>query len=119
MTIADLFELPSSLSDMPRQMRVLRSVFKSVFETQDDPTDTDVMTDEPYKVVLFNDDYHTFEEVIEQIIKATRCSREKAERHTWEVHNRGRSIVYDGEMMNCLRVSAILEEINLKTEIQS
>ncbi|MBC8043255.1 MAG: ATP-dependent Clp protease adaptor ClpS [Rhizobacter sp.] len=82
------------------------------------PSDTDTISGEPHKVVLFNDSVHTFEEVIEQIIKATRCTRERAEVCTWEVHNKGRSIVYDGEMTECIRVSSILEEIHLRTEIQ-
>ena len=72
-----------------------------------------------YRVVLFNDEEHSFDEVIDQIIKATQCSRQKAEQCTWEVHTRGRSIVYFGQMSTCLKVSAILEEIALKTEIQT
>jgi len=72
-----------------------------------------------YRVLLFNDEEHSFDEVIEQIIKAVRCSRSKAERHTWEVHTRGRSIVFAGAMAECLSVSSILEEIALKTEIQT
>ncbi len=72
-----------------------------------------------YRVVLFNDEVHTFDEVIIQIIKAIRCARQKAERHTWEVHTKGRSIVYSGPIAECIRVSAILEEIALKTEIQT
>lgn len=72
-----------------------------------------------YRVVLFNDEEHSFDEVIEQIMKAVRCSRQKAEKHTWEVHNRGRSIVFAGPMFQCLKVSSILEEIALKTEIQA
>ena len=72
-----------------------------------------------YRVVLYNDEEHSFDEVIVQIIKATQCSQTKAERCTWEVHTRGRSIVYAGSMFLCLRVSSILEEIALKTEIQT
>jgi ATP-dependent Clp protease adaptor protein ClpS len=72
-----------------------------------------------YRVVLFNDEEHSFDEVIEQIIKAVGCSRQKAEKYTWEVHTRGRSIVFAGPMSLCLRVSSILEEIALKTEIQT
>ena len=72
-----------------------------------------------YRVVLFNDEEHSFAEVINQLIKAIRCSRQKAEKHTWEVHTRGRSIVYAGSMSLCLKVSSILEEIALKTEIQT
>jgi ATP-dependent Clp protease adapter protein ClpS len=78
---------------------------------------TDIL--DPYRVVLFNDEEHTFDEVIGQIIKATRCSRQMAEQYTWEVHSRGRSIVYAGAIEACLQVSSILEEIALKTEIQA
>jgi ATP-dependent Clp protease adapter protein ClpS len=90
----------------------------SIF-TEELESGVDTITDEPYKVVLFNDDYHTFDEVIHQIMKATGCGKQKAEAHTWEVHNKGKSIVFDGDMGKCLRVSSILEEIHLKTEIQT
>jgi ATP-dependent Clp protease adaptor protein ClpS len=75
-------------------------------------------THEPAKVVLFNDEVHTFDEVISQIIKAVRCSRDKAEALTWEVHNTGRSVVFTGEMMRCVEVSSVLEEILLMTQIE-
>jgi ATP-dependent Clp protease adaptor protein ClpS len=102
-----------------QQMTELNQIYLASVFTEERPDDGDTLTDEPFKVVLFNDNYHTFDEVINQIIKATRCGKEKAEAHTWEVHNKGRSIVYDGEMGECLRVSAVLEEINLRTEIQT
>ena len=71
------------------------------------------------RVILFNDDVHTFEEVIEQIIKATKCSFNEAQEKTFEVHNRGKAVVYSGELADCLRVSAILEEILLHTQIET
>ncbi|TNJ40110.1 ATP-dependent Clp protease adaptor ClpS [Chlorobaculum thiosulfatiphilum] len=88
-------------------------------DTRTETLVADVDTLDSWRVVLFNDDDHTFDEVIFQIIKAVRCPRAIAEKHTWEVHTKGRSIVYAGEMFNCIRVSAILEEIALKTEIQT
>lgn len=81
------------------------------------PANDDLL--DAYRVVLFNDDEHTFDEVIIQLIKAIRCSRAKAERHTWEVHTRGKSVVFSGGIGDCIRVSSILEEIGLKTEIQT
>ena len=75
-------------------------------------------TDEPAKVILFNDEIHTFEEVISQLIKATGCSTEKAEQFAWEVHTKGKACVYTGEMPECLRVSNVLEEIGLHTQIE-
>ena len=42
----------------------------------------------------------------------------KAEALTWEVHHAGRAMVYEGVMPDCLRVSAVLEEIALHTQIE-
>lgn len=70
------------------------------------------------RVILFNDDFHTFDEVTTQIIKAVACSYERAEELTWEVHNRGKACVYEGELEDCLRVSSVLEEIALHTQIE-
>jgi ATP-dependent Clp protease adaptor protein ClpS len=70
------------------------------------------------KVILFNDEWHSFDEVINQILKAVKCSDKKAEELTWEVHSKGKACVYDGDMNECLKVSAILEEISLHTQIE-
>jgi ATP-dependent Clp protease adapter protein ClpS len=78
----------------------------------------DVAVQEPAKVILFNDDVHTFEEVITQLIKALRCDQHKAESLAWEAHNNGKSVVYSGELPKCMEVSGILEEIELMTEIE-
>ncbi len=73
----------------------------------------------PYKVILYNDDVHSFDEVINQIIKAIRCNFEAARSLTFEVHVKGKAIVFIGELAKCLKVSSILEEISLHTQIVS
>lgn len=78
----------------------------------------DVAVQEPAKVLLFNDEVHTFDEVIGQLIKATRCTAEKAESLAWEVHSTGKAVVYTGELVRCMEVSGILEEIELMTQIE-
>jgi len=70
------------------------------------------------KVILFNDDWHTFDEVISQIMKATGKSYDNAQELTLEVHSEGKAVVYDGDMSDCLKVSSILEEISLHTQIE-
>jgi ATP-dependent Clp protease adaptor protein ClpS len=80
--------------------------------------ETTVETQTPAKVVLFNDDVHTFDEVIGQIIKAIRCDLEKAKALTNQVHNYGKAVVFGGELTKCIQVSSILEEIDLKTQIE-
>ena len=78
----------------------------------------DVAEQEPVKVILFNDEVHTFDEVIGQLIKATQCTNEKAEALAWEVHTRGKAVVFVGELPRCMEVSGILEEIDLMTQIE-
>lgn len=80
-------------------------------------TDIDTIAGLENRVVLYNDDWHTFDEVILQLIKATGCSFDKARSHAFEVHIKGKSIVYSGSMKKCLKVSSILEEIALNTQI--
>jgi ATP-dependent Clp protease adapter protein ClpS len=80
--------------------------------------DIEVAIQEPATVILFNDEIHTFDEVIEQLIKALRCDTTKAEALTWEVHNNGKAAVFKGEMTECLKVNSVLEEIALHTQIE-
>ncbi|MDX9790322.1 MAG: ATP-dependent Clp protease adaptor ClpS [Candidatus Kapabacteria bacterium] len=90
----------------------------AVIEETDETTDVidDIMN--ACKVVLFNDEWHTFDEVISQIMKAIACDYHKAESMAYEVHERGKAIVYSGSLQECLKVSGILEEIALHTQIE-
>ena len=85
---------------------------------QEEENSTDVLIERPARVILFNDDVHSFDEVIGQIIKATGCDQTKAETLTWEVHNKGKAMVFEGVMDECLKVSHVLEEIALNTQIE-
>lgn len=78
----------------------------------------EVVTQEPAKVVLFNDEVHTFDEVITQLMKAIRCTEHKAEALAMEAHNVGKAVVFSGEILRCMEVSHILEEIKLLTQIE-
>ena len=77
-----------------------------------------VETQTPAKVILFNDDVHSFDDVIYQLIKAIRCDLEKAKALTFQVHNSGKAVVFGGELAKCIQVSSILEEIQLRTQIE-
>ena len=81
--------------------------------------DEEVTVNLPYKVILFNDDSHSFDEVINQLIKAIKCDYEKARGLTFEAHVKGKAVVFTGELNDCLKVSSILEEIALHTQIVS
>ncbi len=74
--------------------------------------------DHPLRVILFNDEHHSFDQVIIQLVKATGCTTQRAEAIAWEVHTHGKAACFEGDLSECLRVSAILEEIGLHTQIE-
>lgn len=74
--------------------------------------------DEPWRLILFNDDTHTFDEVIFQLIKAVQASREQAEQWAWEVHTKGKACVFVGAFEQCFKANLILLEIQLITQIE-
>jgi len=80
--------------------------------------ETEDTTATPWRLILYDDDIHTFDEVIEQLMKATGCSLSVAEETTWTVHNEGKATVYEGEFEECLRIDSVLKEIQLITEIK-
>jgi len=82
-----------------------------------EPTDIDVSA-EGFTLILFNDNHHEFEEVIQQVIKATGYGYNKAESITMEAHSKGRAPVISGELDKCLQAQSVLEEIGLRTVIE-
>ena len=83
-------------------------------EVEDDETKVET----PARVILFNDDWHTFDEVIGQLVKALGCDSDKAEAIAFEAHSKGKALVYEGPMPDCLRINGVLEEISLITQIE-
>jgi ATP-dependent Clp protease adaptor protein ClpS len=70
----------------------------------------------PWVVILYNDDWHPYDQVVFQVQKATGCSLEEAEWITHEAHSQGRAIAYSGTQEECERVANILREIRLQVE---
>ncbi|SNZ03806.1 ATP-dependent Clp protease adaptor protein ClpS [Persephonella hydrogeniphila] len=71
----------------------------------------------PAKVIVYNDDWHTFEEVIYQLMKAIKCDLATAEALTWEIHTKGKAVVFEGDLEEALYVQNVLEEIDLSVEV--
>ncbi len=84
---------------------------------REEKSSTSIATNIPAKVILYNDDWHTFEEVIYQLIKAIKCDLQTAEELTWEVHTKGKAVVFEGDFEEALKVANILEEIDLSVEV--
>jgi ATP-dependent Clp protease adaptor protein ClpS len=50
----------------------------------------------PYNVILENDDYHSFEFVVEVLCKALGCSKERSFQLTLQAHHSGRAVIWSG-----------------------
>ena len=70
-------------------------------------------------VIVLNDDWHTFDEVIRQLRRAIHCSVQRAEALAFEIHSKGKAKVYSGSVEECLFISAVLEEIDLMTSVEA
>ena len=77
---------------------------------------SDTRQEGPWIVILYNDDYHGFDEVILQVQKATGCSLGDAVAITEEAHVTGRAIAYAGYCEECERVAGVLRQIRLQVE---
>jgi len=73
---------------------------------------------EPWNVILLNDDVHSLEEVVVQVVRATSCKLQVAEAITWEAHSRGEAVCYTGSRERCELVASILEEIDLRVRLE-
>lgn len=70
------------------------------------------------RAILFNDHFHTFEEVARQLMKATRCTYQRGLGLANVVHNTGSAVVYKGHVERCEAVVMVLEEIRLRAKVE-
>lgn len=80
----------------------------------DDDLDSDL--EDPYVVILYNDEYHGMDEVVAQVQKATGYDIERCLRIMLEAHTRGRAIAYTGTQEDCERAANVLRQIRLQVE---
>ena len=72
---------------------------------------------EPWKTILFNCDCHTFDEVENVVIKATRCTLSRARQISFEVHSRGSAVVYEGPRERCEAVAEVIASVGLRVKV--
>ncbi len=67
-------------------------------------------------LVVFNDDFNTFEHVIDTLIRVCKHTPEQAEQCTWIIHHRGKCRVKTGtyEELQPMREAICLQGIDAK-----
>ncbi len=81
--------------------------------------DIDVLEQEvkQHEIVLFNDDVHTFEFVIDSLISVCEHTVEQAEQCTYLVHFKGKCTVKTGEYKELKPKCSKLLELGLSAEL--
>lgn len=69
------------------------------------------------KVVLWNCNCHTFEDVAMALMVAIRCSLERGHTLAQNVHSNGKTIVYEGHRERCEAVAEVLQGARLRVTI--
>ena len=100
-----LWELPKNVKSIPSE--------KTNTETREK-----TKLGNPWLTILFNDEVHSFDEVILQIQKATGYSLERATQLTLQVHHNGKAMVFAGARPKCEKVAGILGQIRLMTRVE-
>lgn len=114
-----LSDAPALWAACPPQMSEVAEPETAPPQTETiDAEETEERIDEPWSVILYNDEIHTFDEVINQLVKATGCSTSEAEKLAWTVHTEGKATVFEGPFEECFEVQSVLREIQLVTEIK-
>lgn len=71
----------------------------------------------PWVVIVYDNDYNTYNEVIAILMKATGCSAQEAYIEAWEIDHLGKSVVHHGEREECDRAANIIAEIGIRVEV--
>lgn len=74
--------------------------------------------DQPWMVILFNDDFHAFDAVVAHVQKATGCSPGEAFQITYTAHTNGQAVAYVGDKAQCEEVAKVLGEIDLRVKLE-
>lgn len=70
-----------------------------------------------WRVILYNDNHNSMENVVLWLQKATGCSIEVAHHVMHEAHANGRAVCYEGEKEKCQKVAGYLRGCGLHVEV--
>jgi ATP-dependent Clp protease adaptor protein ClpS len=73
----------------------------------------------PHKVIVHNNDFNTFDEVIKILMKAVPgITFEQAVAYTYEIHNSGAAVPYTGPKEQAEAVAGVIRTIGIKVTVE-
>lgn len=88
----------------------------TIEETKESITSDDTIYQK--KVILHNDDYNSFDHVIECVMTICHKSQREAETITWEAHTNGKAVCYEGSLETCETVAQKMDNENLTVSVE-
>ena len=79
--------------------------------------EVDEVTVDEQNVVIYNDDYNTFEHVIATLIKVCKHTNEQAEQCTWLIHHKGKCAVKSGEFERLVPIKNAICDAGIDAKI--
>ncbi|MCC7454463.1 MAG: ATP-dependent Clp protease adaptor ClpS [Crocinitomix sp.] len=83
----------------------------------DEKVSVNSKTDLSKNLVIYNDDFNTFEHVIDSLIKVCKHEHIQAEQCTWIIHYNGKCAVKEGDMDDLLPMRRALSERGIDAKI--
>jgi ATP-dependent Clp protease adapter protein ClpS len=73
--------------------------------------------DDQYEVRIIDNDYNTYDEVINIVMLALGVTFEEAYAAAWEVDHMGSCVVAQGPWDTCVEIASIIETIGIETQV--
>lgn len=73
--------------------------------------------DNSWIVIVFDNDFNTWDEVMRILQIATGCDIEEAYIETWEIHHLGSSVVHSANRSECERVASVISTIGIRVQV--
>lgn len=89
----------------------------ATFEHQEAGLEEGILTDLDRDLVVFNDDFNTFDHVIDTLIKVCRHSPEQAEQCTWIIHYKGKCAVKSGQEQKLVPLRDAICDRGIQAEV--
>lgn len=94
-------------------------VTKPIWEEEEDVlVDDEIGTGLPAHIIVFNDDFNSFEWVIETFMQVLRHTSEQAEQLALIIHNKGKATVKTGTKQELIPLCEALLDRGLSAEVE-
>jgi len=79
--------------------------------------EVDEVTVDEQNLIIYNDDFNTFEHVIATLIKVCKHTNEQAEQCTWLIHYKGKCAVKSGEFSKLVPIKDAICDAGIDAKI--